>query len=90
MLRGQGRHPMRPAHLHFIFTAPGHRRLVTHIFDPTDKYIDSDAVFGVKESLIREYKQHAAGTAPDGTPMKGPYVTITYDFVMAKEDKKAA
>jgi hydroxyquinol 1,2-dioxygenase len=90
MLRGQGRHPMRPAHLHFIFTAPGHRKLVTHVFDPTDKYIDSDAVFGVKESLIREYKENPAGTAPDGTKVDAPYATITYDFVMAKTGKKAA
>jgi hydroxyquinol 1,2-dioxygenase len=85
MLRGQGRHPWRPAHLHFIFYAPGHRKLVTHIFDPTDKYIDSDAVFGVKESLIREYKEHPPGVAPDGKKMDVPYATITYDFVMAKE-----
>ncbi len=85
MLRGQGRHPMRPAHLHFIFYAPGHRKLVTHIFDPTDKYIDGDAVFGVKESLIREYKEHPPGVAPDGKKMAVPFATITYDFVMAKE-----
>lgn len=90
MLRGQGRHPMRPAHLHFIFTAPGHRRLVTHVFDPTDKYIDSDAVFGVKESLIREYKEHQPGTAPDGTKVDGNWASISYDFVMAKEQGKKA
>lgn len=84
MLHAQGRHPMRPAHLHFIFTAGGHRRLVTHIFDPTDKYIDSDAVFGVKDSLIREYREHPPGEAPDGTKVDEPYVTISYDFVMAK------
>ena len=90
MLRGQGRHPMRPAHLHFIFIADGHRKLVTHVFDPTDQYIDSDAVFGVKESLIREYKECPPGTAPDGTVMKDKYVIITYDFVMAKAHGKAA
>ena len=85
MLRGQGRHPMRPAHLHFIFYADKHRKLTTHIFDPTDKYIDGDAVFGVKESLIREYKEHAPGAAPDGKKMDVAFATITYDFVMAKE-----
>lgn len=90
MLRGQGRHPMRPAHLHFIFIADGHRKLVTHVFDPTDQYIDSDAVFGVKESLIREYKECPPGAAPDGTMMKDKYVIIAYDFVMAKAHKKAA
>ena len=90
MLRGQGRHPMRPAHLHFIFIADGHRKLVTHVFDPTDQYIDSDAVFGVKESLIREYKECPPGAAPDGTVMKDKYVIITYDFVMAKAHGTAA
>ena len=47
-----GRHPYRPAHLHFIVEAEGYDRLTTHIFDPDDPYLDSDAVFGVKESLI--------------------------------------
>lgn len=90
MLRGQGRHPMRPAHLHFIFIADGHRKLVTHVFDPTDKYIESDAVFGVKDSLIREYKECSPGVAPDGAKMDTNYAIITYDFVMAKADRKAA
>jgi hydroxyquinol 1,2-dioxygenase len=47
-----GRHPYRSAHLHFIISADGFETLMTHIFDPNDKYIDSDAVFGVKKSLL--------------------------------------
>ena len=85
MLHAQGRHPWRPAHLHFLIRAPGHRKLVTHIFDRADKYLDSDAVFGVKEELVRDYVDHPPGIAPDGTKRDSTYSTIEYDFVMAKQ-----
>lgn len=52
LLRAVGRHPWRPAHVHFLITAPGHHRLVTHIFLAGGRYLDSDAVFGVKQSLV--------------------------------------
>ena len=55
MLKHLGRHPFRPAHLHYILSADGFESLTTHIFDPDDKYINSDAVFGVKESLLAEF-----------------------------------
>lgn len=84
MLNAQGRHPWRPAHLHFMIEAPGHRRLVTHIFDRADKYLDSDAVFGVKDELVRDYVEHPAGVAPDGSRREHPFATIAYDFVLAK------
>ena len=50
-----GRHPYRPAHLHYILEAEGFETLITHIFDPDDEYIHSDAVFGVKESLLAKF-----------------------------------
>jgi hydroxyquinol 1,2-dioxygenase len=84
MLHAQGRHPWRPAHLHYMIHAPGHRRLVTHVFDRADQYLDSDAVFGVKDELVRDYPEHPPGVAPDGTMREAPYATIEYDFVMAK------
>jgi hydroxyquinol 1,2-dioxygenase len=71
--------------LHFLIRAPGHRKLVTHIFDRTDKYIDSDSVFGVKDELIRDYDEHPAGRAPDGSMRDAPYCTTSYDFVMARK-----
>ena len=52
-----GRHPYRPAHLHYIIKADGFETLITHIFDPDDPYINSDAVFGVKESLLAEFRR---------------------------------
>jgi hydroxyquinol 1,2-dioxygenase len=85
MLRAQGRHPWRPAHLHFLIRADGHRKLVTHIFDSTDPYLDSDAVFGVKEELVRDFTEHPAGVAPDGTQCDKPFAVIQYDFVVAKQ-----
>ncbi len=54
MLEATGRHAYRPAHLHFIVSAPGYRPVTTHVFVAGSPYLDSDAVFGVKESLIRE------------------------------------
>ncbi|HZC94695.1 MAG TPA: dioxygenase [Bradyrhizobium sp.] len=52
LLAAMGRHPFRPAHIHFMISAPGHRTLVTHLFVDGDKYLASDAVFGVKPALI--------------------------------------
>ena len=65
MLKATGRHPWRPAHVHFMIEAPGYRRLVTHVFVDGDQYLGSDAVFGVKESLIDAYERRDAGLAPD-------------------------
>jgi hydroxyquinol 1,2-dioxygenase len=63
MLVATGRHPMRPGHLHFMFEAPGYEKLVTHLFVKGDKYLNSDAVFGVKDSLIVDFRKNAAGEA---------------------------
>ncbi|HZO52737.1 MAG TPA: hydroxyquinol 1,2-dioxygenase, partial [Bryobacteraceae bacterium] len=85
MLEAQGRHPYRPEHIHFMIQAAGHRKLVTHVFAQGDRYLDSDVVFGVKASLIREYVQREGGTAPDGTTMQGQWVYLQYGFVLAEE-----
>ena len=80
MLKAQGRHPYRPAHVHFMIEHAGYVTLVTHVFDSEDKYLDSDAVFGVKDSLIRDYEPRPAGKAPDGKVMDRPYFHLNYDF----------
>ena len=61
MLRATKRHPWRPAHLHFRIQAPGYQTLVTHVFRNGDPYLDSDAVFGVRESLIADWLPQADG-----------------------------
>jgi hydroxyquinol 1,2-dioxygenase len=82
MLAALDRHPWRPAHLHFMIKAPGYETLVTHVFRNGDKYLDSDAVFGVRSSLIAEWIRHEPGTAPDGTRMEKPYYTLDFEFVL--------
>ena len=90
MLRTQGRHPFRPEHIHFMVQAPGFRKLVTHIFARGDQYLDSDVVFGVKDSLIRDFVPHQGGTAPDGKRMTGGWASLTYDFVLARETEEVS
>ena len=71
MLTATDRHPMRPGHLHTVLSAPGYDTLVTHLFVRGDKYLDSDAVFGVKDSLIVDFKKSPSGE-----------YTAHYDFVL--------
>ena len=80
MLEAQGRHPWRPAHVHFMISAPGFEQLVTHVFVAGDEYLDSDVVFGVKDSLIREFKRCPAGRAPDGRVVDRDFFHLNYDF----------
>jgi hydroxyquinol 1,2-dioxygenase len=82
MLEALGRHPWRPAHLHFMIEAPGYDRLITHVFRSGDQYLDSDAVFGVRSSLIADWKRYEAGVAPDGTKMDLPFSTLDFTFVL--------
>ena len=65
LLNAMGRHAMRPAHIHYIVQAPGYETLVTHIFPEGDPYLDSDAVFGVKESLIVPFDDTGDTTRAD-------------------------
>ena len=72
LLRSLGRHPFRPAHVHFMISAPSYRTLVTHLFLAGDEYLHSDAVFGVKPSLVVQ-----------PVPMNGS-LTVAYDFGLAR------
>lgn len=85
MLAAQGRHPFRPAHVHFMIDAPGHVRLVTHVFVAGDRYLDSDVVFGVKDSLVRTFERQPPGRADDGRTLLRDWVRLRYDFVLAPE-----
>ncbi|SCX54533.1 catechol 1,2-dioxygenase [Klenkia marina] len=80
LLAATGRHPNRPAHLHFIAEAAGHRSVTTHVFVADSPYLDSDAVFGVKDSLVRETPEvdDPARAAELGLP--NPFRTLTFDL----------
>ncbi len=84
LLAATRRSPMRAAHLHFMVTADGLHTLVTHIFVPRDAYLDSDAVFGVKPSLVKEFARQDPGTpTPDGRAVDGPWSRVRFDVVLA-------
>jgi hydroxyquinol 1,2-dioxygenase len=80
MLLMMGRHPYRPAHTHMILSAPGFKPVTTHVFVEGDPYLESDAVFGVKNSLVSEFVQHPPGVAPDGKRMDKVFYTVNFDF----------
>ena len=80
LLKATGRHPNRPAHIHFMIDAPGHERLVTHIFSDDSPWLDSDAVFGVKNSLIEPFERKPAGDAPDGRRLDKPWRYLRRQF----------
>ncbi|MFY8055758.1 MAG: intradiol ring-cleavage dioxygenase [Limnohabitans sp.] len=61
MLSATKNHPWRPAHLHFMIKAPGYESLITHVFRRDDQYLDSDAVFGVRQSLITDWVKQPNG-----------------------------
>jgi len=83
LLAAAGRGVMRPAHVHFMVEAAGFQKLITHVFVAGDPHLDSDAVFGVKRSLVTGFQRHEPGTAPDGKVLDVPFYTAAYDLVLA-------
>ena len=81
MLRATGRHPWRPAHIHFVVSAEGFEPVTTHIFDRTDEYLGSDAVFAVKDSLICDFVRHETADAEAARlGIEPPFYTARFDF----------
>lgn len=87
MLTASGRHPWRPAHVHFMIRAPGFETLTTHVFRADDLYLDSDVVFGVRSSLIGDYLAHAAGTGAHAHEVDRAYYTLAFRFVLQALDQ---
>lgn len=88
MLEATGRSPLRAAHLHFMVSSPGLRTLVTHIFVEGDDLLDHDAVFGVKDSLIKRFeRQPPTAEVPGGRDLGGrPWTRTTFDIVLPPEE----
>ena len=81
LLRAQGRHNMRPAHLHFLVTKQGFKTLISQIYVQDDKFIDSDVQFGVTRRLIGNYVRHEKDPAP-APDVTGPWYSLDHTFVM--------
>jgi hydroxyquinol 1,2-dioxygenase len=88
LLAATGRSPMRASHLHFMVSAPGLRTLVTHIFVRGDELLDSDTVFGVKESLVKDFERQPPGTpTPNGRDLGDrAWSRVRFDIVLAPAD----
>ena len=81
LLRAQGRHNMRPAHLHFLIFKPGYKTHISQVYLPDDPNIETDVQFGVTKALLGNYVRHDTG-APPAPGVKAPWYTLGYTFVM--------
>jgi catechol 1,2-dioxygenase len=82
MLRASGRHPWRPAHVHVAVSAQGYEPVVTHIFDADSEYLDSDAVFAVKPSLIRRFEPRHGSDPARPAGVDGRWASVEVDFIL--------
>ena len=87
LLKASGRHPYRPAHIHFIVTAAGFKELTTHIFIGGSEYIDSDAVFAVKESLIKSFTPNEDPAAAAEFGVDSPFIEGVIDILLHPESQ---
>lgn len=82
LLEATRREPWRPAHLHFKLSAPGFRTVVTQLFVEGDRYLQTDAVFGVKNALVCAFPRHVEATAPDGRAINTDWHSLEYNFIL--------
>ena len=84
MLLATGRNNIRTAHIHFIVSAPGYQKVITHVFPPDCPYLEEDAVFGVKESLIGNFEKIDQPSTAKSLGFSNPYWSLNWDFKLAK------
>jgi catechol 1,2-dioxygenase len=81
LLRAQGRHNMRPAHLHFLAVKDGLKTLISQVYVNDDKFLETDVQFGVTRNLIGNYVRHENDPAP-AADVQGPWYSLSHNFVM--------
>ena len=89
LLRAAKRHAWRPAHLHFIVSAPGYRALTTELFFADDQYLDADAVFGVREALVVAVKSCTDGSDAERYRLPIPFSLVEFDFRLERDESKS-
>ena len=85
LVRATGNHHMRPAHMHAIVSAPGYQQVITHVFVDGDPYLDEDAVFAVKDSLVAKYQSVNDAALAKKLGMSNPFLKLAWDFHLAPE-----
>jgi len=88
LLRALSRHPFRPAHIHLLVSADGFMSVTTHLFVKGDPYLDSDAVFGTKDSLVVDFIRHTSEEEAARYRVTAPFYTVHFDFVLIPLNKK--
>ncbi len=84
LLRAQGRHNMRPAHLHFLVYKPGFKTLISQLYDPEDRHIETDVQFGVTRHLIGNYMRHDGTERAPASDVGVPWYSLEHTFVMER------
>lgn len=82
LLRAGGRHAWRPAHFHFIVSAPGFHSVVTELFDAEDRYIQEDAAFGVRDSILVKFERKDSPEEADALRLNSPFYMVNFDFLL--------
>jgi len=90
LLRSTGRHPFRPAHIHFIVDALGYTPVTTHLFVEDSPYLDDDAVFGVKQSLVRAVRRERDPETARRAGLEVPYQVVDFDIALAPVTQETA
>ena len=85
LVRGTGNHHMRPAHMHAIVSAPGYQQVITHVFVEGDPYLDGDAVFAVKDSLVGKYKKVSDAAEAKKLGLSNPFLRLNWDFRLSPD-----
>jgi catechol 1,2-dioxygenase len=81
LLEAQGRHPFRPAHVHFLMVKPGFKTLISQVFMPDDEHLEDDVQFGVTRTLIGNLLRHD-DRRPDHSDLEPPWYSLEYTFTM--------
>ncbi len=89
LLRAGGRHAWRPAHFHFIVSAPGFRTVVTEVFSEDDAYIEQDAAFGVRDGITVKFERNHSANVAAALGLKSPFDVVTFDFRLARDDNES-
>src|SRR5687768_16017710 len=85
LVRATGNHHMRPAHMHAIVSAPGYQQVITHVFVEGDPYLDGDAVFAVKDSLVGKYKKVNDAAEAKKLGLSNPFLKLNWDFRLSPD-----
>jgi catechol 1,2-dioxygenase len=87
VLRMQGRHNMRPAHLHVLIYKPGYKTHISQVYVNDDKHLETDVQFGVTGTLVGDYVRHDRDPAP-APDVKGPWYSLDYTFIVEPGEAK--